>query len=481
MNSNNNSAPNDDVEKVRRLSNQGKGLFREGYSSTDDSEKFEQENPFSPKNSFLPPPPHISVPARPVTSDRAEANSVYHEERSSSEDEEEDARAVGISGNSKEQYFEVVTTERPLRELIIPLHNPIDRGQIVPEREKTFTKESFIICHIWRDENAFENSSQSVSSFSPSSPAVDAIRRSISSSRRSLISSRRSITTAANTALGSFIDQQEEPSPQSLSKRKLSEKKLVHLTETGKETEKQIELAKQGVGSDYTLFNRDWTVLLRARRSHAHWTQLHNRHKHSDLVFYVGSLGDVPIATLKSGARASRLLLLERQCDGGIAYTLMKDKFAGYRVFWIAEGRKQNGLLEPTECRFVLVIRKGRAVVKCKGDNSLLLPHLSNSKTSLQSISHNFNTTVVDFLDKGPESLVKVVCGMDLVLAFACLAIADRFEKYSCFRPNEKVRSEILNERFETGIGDEELDVFHKTNKHDFVYGTTAGASSLMY
>jgi hypothetical protein len=261
----------------------------------------------------------------------------------------------------------------------------------------------------------------------------------------------------------------------------MSEKRLVTSSEVEKVSEKAMDLAKRGIGSDYTLFNRDWSVLLRGKRSSVRWSQLRHRYKHSDILFYVGALGDIPVATLKSGARASRLLFLERYSDGGIVYTMAKEKIGSHRVFWIAEGRKPTGLVDPNECRFVLVVRNGRAVVKCRDENTLLVPHLTSSRASLTSLASSFNSTVVDFIDKGDECVVRIASGMDVVLAFACLAIADRFQSYKSFVPNEKTRKEVLNERFETGIGDGDLDVFQQMSAQNLRHGTTTAANSLMY
>jgi len=260
----------------------------------------------------------------------------------------------------------------------------------------------------------------------------------------------------------------------------MSEKRLVNTTDSEKESEKVVDLAKQGLGNDYTLFNRDWSVLLRAKRSSVRWTQLHHRHKHADMVFYFGASGDIPIATLRSAARASRLLLLERHSDGGIVYTMAKQKVGQNRLFWIAEGRKPTGLVDPNECRFVLIVRGGRAVVKSR-DTSLLVPHLASSRVTASSLSSSFNTTVMDFIDRGSESLAKIASGMDAVLAFACLIIADRFQHYSCFNPNEKTRQEVLLERFETGVGEQELDVFQQLRAQSLAHGTTLAANALMY
>ena len=318
---------------------------------------------------------------------------------------------------------------------------------------------------MWREEQVSESLSVKAAS------SVDAIRKSISLSRRSL-------TTSAAEAISmlSLADDQNLKSPL---RRKQSEKRLVQTSEAEKEAARAGNLAKQGLGSDYTLFNRDWSVLLRAKRASAHWSQLRNRQKHSDLDIFVGALADLPVATLKSAARASRLLMIERYADGGTVYTIAKEKIGAYRVFWIAEGRRLNGV-DPAECRFVLIIRKGRILLKSRND-SLAVRHLSPSRTlAPASATTTFNSIVMDIVDKEKDRRVKIATGMDLVLAFSCLMIADRFERYSAFQPDETTRTQVLHNRFETDIGDKEMDIFQQVLRGD-IAGTTTVANSLMY
>lgn len=322
--------------------------------------------------------------------------------------------------------------------------------------------------HVWRDEESADYSQ------TKSSTAVDTLRRSLALSRRSLTTATEALSILA---MGDSVA--AETGARTPIQRRQSEKRLVERSMAVKEATKAGDLAKQGLGSDYTMFNRDWSVLLRAKKTTAMWTQLVNRQKHADVDIFVGAHTDTPVATLKSGARASRLLFLERFADGGIAYTIAKEKVGPYRVFWIAEGRRPNGAVDPSDCRFLLIPRKGRAIIKSRGD-ALPVKHLSSSTNlgSHQALQTTFNSTVLDFLDKSGSG-IHIASGMDLVLAFACLIIADRFERYNNFEPDDATRKDILHGRFETDIG-EEMDVFQKAMRGDR-HGTTAVASSLMY
>lgn len=375
---------------------------------------------------------------------------------SSSSEEEDDDETSEI-----ESRLDVVSTERPFRPIDVPLHNPVDQSQIVPVKDLTYSKEPFIDTHMWRDLNTVDNTLEGKPL---AAGAVETLRRSVVSSRRSLSTFSKNDSSDATLHFS----------------RRTSERRLNNSAEAVKQSAKAIDMAKQGVGSAYTLFNRDWSVLLRAKKTMAHWSQLHHRQKHTDVQFFVGATGDIPVATLKNVSRASRVVVLERECDGGIVYTFTKQKIAGHRVYWISEGRRAvTGVVDQSGCRFVLVIRKGRAVIKYRGD-SLVVPHLASSRASVRTPPKAFGSIVTDFLDIGEGSVVKIASGMDVVLAFACMILADRFENFKLFVPQEKVRSEVLEGRFETGIGEKELDLYQQTNRN-ISHGTTAAASSLIY
>lgn len=173
----------------------------------------------------------------------------------------------------------------------------------------------------------------------------------------------------------------------------------------------------QGQVSDYTLYDGAFSriCLTASRVTGYHWTQLRHRAKHADLEIYLGNnyQHDPPLATLRCASRASRVLQLQRFHDKGVVYTLTKDKIMGHRVFYIAEGKSGA-------CRMVLVVRKGRATVKFMTDPD----------------QKQFNATCLEYSEG--DSTVKLARGMDLVLAFACLCLADRFERYASFATRSK-------------------------------------------
>lgn len=499
----------EEEERTRRISNSGRDLMREGFRASSSGE-FQVENP-STSVSAAQIQIGFRQSGRETVSNHGNTQ-LYHLE-SSSEEEEDDvewqgstrAPLVGVlnSAQMKEQHYEVITSERPLR-AIEPLHNPVDISQIVPDSEHTFDKECFIVVHVWREEEpiAVAGTGSSSSSLLSGQPAT-ALRKSLSSSRRSLTSAFSngfsllgeplSSTNAPTSALqASAMDESANSmSPATLRATRSGERRFVELVQAGKDEDEKMELSRKGLGSDYTIFNRDWSVLLRGKKTSARWNQVKHKRKHADVDIFVGLKAEVPVARLTSGARASRLLYLERQSDGGMVYTFVKDKIAGYRVYWILEGRKANQqMIDPNECRFALVIRKRRAFVKAKTGDQLLIPHLAPSAkmATHKAVSSVFSILAMDVHDAQPSSPgatnttgeVKIASGMDLILAFACLILADRFESFGCFIPNEKVRKQVLEERFESGVGDREYDVFHKFDGN-FKAGTALGANALMY
>jgi hypothetical protein len=255
-----------------------------------------------------------------------------------------------------------------------------------------------------------------------------------------------------------------------------------------KQLELVTELSQTGRESDYTLFNRDWSVVCRGKKVHSFvWHQLDRRDKHADIAFYIGLISDAPVATLRSAKRASRLLYLERATDaGGCCYTLQKDRVQGLRIFWISEGRKT--LVSKAECRFVLVIHKNRVVVKARGEAPIR--HFSSSRNLLQGVTAPatpssaigaglFENTVVDMSETKRE--VTFASGMDVVLAMACCILADRFSHFKSFAPDEEIRSGLLQGRvqdFGDHNGADLQDVFaSKVSKR----GTVAAVSSLLY
>lgn len=419
-------------------------------------------------------PPFLSTSTRGTSARSSAKWSVASDDDSANEattedDEDESGQPGGgaahILGMSLLARLEAATSEVPLEKLQKRLHNPIDLSQIVPEPDKTFSGLPYIDAQVWRAESAQ----------APSAAAM--IRNSLTSSRRSIAKAFQAFDLEGSES--NSLDKGHSSSSRTI------EKRLSLKFDLEKDVQTSTSLAKQGIGSDYTMFNRDWSVLLRAKKISSTKVNIQvHKNKHADLALYV-QLSDVPVATLKSAARASRCLHLERNTDGGVVYTLAKDKVAeSHRVFWIAEGRKQQ--VDPGDCRFVLVVHENRAVIKARND--LIVPHLVSARGSLGNIGNppKFNQTVMDFLDDGKKSYFRVASGMDLVLAFTCLCLSDRFAKYRCLRPNEQVRFESLHGRFETGI-DPEMDVFRKTGggggtgSSISVNGSASNASSMMY
>ena len=171
--------------------------------------------------------------------------------------------------------------------------------------------------------------------------------------------------------------------------------------------------------------------------------------------------------------------------------------------------------LDRDKCRFVLIVLRNRVVVKARGDAPV--PHLQ-ARTSLSptrvpagaaassfssfssgtatttgawASASPFSQTVVDFYSEpgkhAKSSVLRVASGMDLVLAFAAVALGDRFFRFDGLAPDEATRKLVLDERFEMGDhatfvptagGDEAPSVFAvKQRKH----GTTTAARSLLY
>jgi hypothetical protein len=250
--------------------------------------------------------------------------------------------------------------------------------------------------------------------------------------------------------------------------------------------------AKEGRDSDWTLFNKDWTVVLRgARLTTTRWNQLHHRVKHADIAFYAGAHADVPVATLKAGASAARLLYLERQADGGDVYTFAKKKIQGFRVFFIAEGRHLQ--VDPETCRFALIVRRPQILVKARGcvsrwrrsaltsspapratGSTAPVRQLSSKNLLINNPAPGFTQAVVDYRTD-PGYALRIASGMDVVLAFACVCLADRFMMYESMEPDEDLRGSLLKDRFE------DLEDQTRSLHLGRGQGTTLHISSLLY
>jgi len=65
----------------------------------------------------------------------------------------------------------------------------------------------------------------------------------------------------------------------------MSELRITSTSGSLQDAERRAVRAKEGRGSDWTLFNKDYTVVLRANRlASVRWNQLHHRVKHADVV-----------------------------------------------------------------------------------------------------------------------------------------------------------------------------------------------------
>lgn len=279
----------------------------------------------------------------------------------SSDDDGEEDEERNESVSDASERLEIVTTQRPFRALTFELRNVVDRFSVAEDASGT----EFILYNIGKDTAALVDTASTESKTSTATPP-----QSSSPARKPV--SRKSFVAAA---------------------------------------------VENNNNKDYTLYNHDMSKILLSgcRVTGYHWTQLRHRAKHADLELYVGNNYQnlPPVAVLRSTARSSRVLQLQRFHDKGVVYALTKDKIMGHRVFFISEGTS-------TACRMVLIVRKGRATIKFMTDPA----------------QRSFNATCMEYSEGASE--IKVARGMDLVLVFACLCVADRFEKYKSFADQTK-------------------------------------------
>ena len=133
----------------RRLSDQGKDLLRVGLESKKPSSAastiFEQEEMLRKVRPKEPGEARFTL-VKPLHNQTSKFQMENAPSSSSEEEDEEDTEQNHIAGflSGSENRVEIVTTERPMRGLTLPLYNPVDQSQIVPSAEKTFTREPFI-------------------------------------------------------------------------------------------------------------------------------------------------------------------------------------------------------------------------------------------------------------------------------------------------------------------------------------------------
>jgi len=407
------ASPAELKERRRSLSNQGIALLNQATSPAQSTKPTIKEA--SGKEDALAR--LINQPAGPVPSANAagKEDAIRKATRHTSSDDDEETGGMAS----------LVLNPCPMVE-IEPVHNPIDISLVVPPAADTFAQQPFIVMHVWRDEDA-----QPVS------------RR---SSRLTMAADSAAAASTAARAAGSMAPPRNSMAANPAANRrrstKLSEKRLSSTIETVHEAERRATLAKEGRGSDWSLFNKDYTVVLRASRVAAiKWNQLHHRTKHADVSLFVGARSEDPVAVLKGASTAARLLFLERTSDGGDVYTLSKHKINGARVFFIQEGRV--AAVDPHTCGFALIVSSSRVIVKARGTASPPR-HLSsrNLMMDVQSLP-GFTQTVVDFREDAGWGM-RIASGFDLVLAFACVVLSDRFMNYSSMQPDEALRKSLV-------------------------------------
>ena len=135
----------------RRLSDHGRTLMREGLSiSSNNSPRAREKS--GGDDTFFHERPTTPLPLFPRSDTRktevTRFNEKYHAEESSSDEETFDVAQTHLvnvpKGAPSQARLELITTEHPFRPLLVPLHNPVDQSQVVPDSEKTFTKDPFI-------------------------------------------------------------------------------------------------------------------------------------------------------------------------------------------------------------------------------------------------------------------------------------------------------------------------------------------------
>jgi hypothetical protein len=131
---------------MRRLSDHGRTLLREGLSMS--NSPGHRDGPED--GTFVHDLPTTPLPRPTLDRRKSEAarfNEAYHAEATSSDEDEVDVaetHLVNIPKGTIEARLELITTEQPFRPLLAPLHNPVDQSQVVPEADKTFSKEPYI-------------------------------------------------------------------------------------------------------------------------------------------------------------------------------------------------------------------------------------------------------------------------------------------------------------------------------------------------
>ena len=151
-------------------------------------------------------------------------------------------------------------------------------------------------------------------------------------------------------------------------------------------------------------------------------------------------------------------------------YTFVKRKAQGTRIFFIAEGKHAN--VDADSCRFALIIRRAQCLVKARG----LAPvrHLSSKNLLQAQTQPGFTQAVVDYR-MDPGFGLRIASGMDCVLAFACVCLADRFMNYQSMTPDESLRKTMLEGRFE------DLEDPFRSQDTGKRIGTTLHVNALLY
>jgi hypothetical protein len=411
------------------------------------------------------------------------------------EDESDDSDDGEFDDARDETLIDVVSTERPMRELGWTDFIGLNPSLIVPQPKLLHDLAHWIDVHcVKRDDanlaavltnNNNNNNEASTTSTTTnntittttatgggaSNPSISSSSRSPSRRMSNLFASNESgpISSRPKSIRGTIITPRKSALE---AEREQSERIALEKTKRALE-----EVAKKGLDADLSLFNRDWSVLLRAKSVKKRWSLS----RLPEISIYAGpmALVEEPIAIFKTVDRANRKLFIEK-ADGTVVYTLQKQKIAAvhrktsehHRVFWIAEG-KHRANVDYHSTRLVLIIHKHRIIIKARGIN-LINKDNESRRDSVDMREHllipspvppsttpiaGFSITVASYEDK-PDSPTRIASGMDIALVLCCFQLASRYSQYYyMIRSNKKI-SRQMEDSFDAGHTDEFEEAF---------------------